>query len=507
MIRKNIILAAVVAVVLAAAYPASSWYFGRQIETMLRGQVDARVAAQSFVKLVRHDYERGVFSAEETITFEIPFAPWPRKPPVPTAPEAAESGDGAKSSEAPQGVPPTSQPVPKPLPSLRFTLKNAIRHGPWLDSGVFGAASATTVVEFDETIQKKALEAFGGKPPLEIRTLYDFAGVGRGTAISPRFSIALPGGTEAENATLSGDGLEVSGEFTQDMERYSGRGNAPRFELLLGDGSRLKWTGLGIEIEQQRLFPDEPLFYIGTRRFSLDALEIEPRQPRDRAKPPKVTLKALKFDDRLSASGEFVDLVARIGAAGFTIGEQDYGPVACDISLKHLRARALASLNRKLMDLYGRPETLQDRERLSRALEPMKDEIIGLLLDDSVLSIDRIAFHMPGGEANFSVSASLAGADAKDFDSPAALIEKLEATAELALPASLVEMLTQAGEAKDEEGALNYRKLIVDEMIARLVRHGYVTDDNGVLKSRLVLKAGRRLQLNGKPFDPMALLG
>jgi uncharacterized protein YdgA (DUF945 family) len=479
--RKNIVIAVSVAAVLAAGYLAPSWFLGRQIEAAHR-RVDAQIAALPFLKLIRHDYERGVFTADETIVIEIPALT------VTAAPEPAESG------EAGQEVSPVSP---------RVTLKNLIRHGPLLDSG-FAAGSATTFIEFDEAIQKKVLEAFGGKPPMESLTLYDFSGGGRSTLTSPAFRIAVPG-KNGDQATLSGSGLEMTVEFTQGLAQYSLRGGAPGFELATPDGLRLTLTGFGIEARQQRLFPDEPWFYTGLLQFLLAGLEIDPGQSRDLEKQPRIALKDLKYDMNVSAAGEFIDVIVSTGVAGLRIGEQDYGPAVHDSSLKHLHARKLAAINREIKAPYMEPETPQNEERLLPAVASMKDKLVALLLDDPVLSIDRLAFRLPEGEAELSASFKLAGAEAGDFDSPLNLVKRLDATAGLAVPVISARTLLANVNAKNEEEAQK-RGEAVDRILDAFVRQGYATIDNGILKSRLVF---RELQLlvNDRPFNPMTFLG
>jgi uncharacterized protein YdgA (DUF945 family) len=469
--RKNSIIAFSVVAVLAAGYLTSSWFLGRQIEAAHR-KVDAQIAAVPYLKLIRHDYERGLFTASETIVIEIPAL-------------------SLMSASA----------APEPVESRHITAKSVIRHGPLLDSG-FAAGSATTVIEFAPAIQQKVLEAFGGKPPVENRTLYDFSGSGRSTMTIPAFRIAVPG-KDGDQATLSGSGLEMTIEFTQGMAQYSLRGGTPGFELTTPDGWRLALTGFGVEARQQRLFPDEPWFYTGSQQFSLAGLEIDPGQNRD----PKIALKDIKLDVQASAAGEFIDLIARTGVAGLRVGGQDYGPAAYDYSMKHLHARKLIAIYRDFMALYMEPETLQNEERLLQAMAPMKDKFIALLLDDPVLSIDRLAFRLPEGEVELNVSFRLTGAEADDFDSPLslALAGKLDASAELTVPVISARTLLTKINAKNEEEAQEYGE-IVDEMIDALVQQGYATTDNGIFKSRLAFRK-QQLLLNDKPFNPKAFLG
>jgi uncharacterized protein YdgA (DUF945 family) len=479
--RKTVtIAAAIVVVALAAAYPASSWFLGKRIEAAY-GEIDAEIVARPYIKLISHDYERGLFDARDTITIEIPAA-FPGMPFAPAAPEES--------------------PAP-----LRLTFKTAIRFGPLFDTGALIAGSAVTAVEFDEAVRQKALKVFGGKPALEIRTLYGLAGGSRFTFTSPAFSVDLPGKTEDRSATLSGDGLEITGEIAQGGRQYSLRGAAPRFELTETGGRRIAWIGLSVESRQQRLLPDEPLLYVGPQQLTLDGLEIDPGEALDEdgdsKKLPKIALTDVRCDMETEASGEFVDSAVRISAAGLRIDGQDFGPAAYDFSMKHLNARKLMALNRESMAFLDTTlETPQDRKQLARAFAPMQEHLIALLLDNPVLSIDRIAFSTPDGEAKISASFKLNEVRAEDFARPLILFAKLDAASDLALPIPLVTALAASG-AEDEAEA-EERGELAEQTIARLVEQGYATTDDGIFRSRFAFREGQT-SLNGKPFNPLTM--
>ena len=488
MAQKNVtVAAAAVAAVLVAGVPVSSWYLGKQIEAT-HAEIDAKIAAIPYLKLVRHDYERRLFDADEVITIEIPVAmfrmPFGQDKPAETAEAQPDAQPEAKA--------------PQPQPPLRFTVKSSIQHGPLPGFKTFAAGSATTVIEFDEAFQKKLAEAFGGKPALDIQTLYDFQGGGQGTLKSPPFKIVVPGEAHGGQAILSGDGLEMVVDFTRHMEQYSMRGSAPRFELSEPNGPRMTMTGLRMESRQQRMFKDDPLLYSGSQQFSLAEIRIDPGQ----GNGPKIGLKELKYDVQVPASGDFIDVIARMGAGTVQIGEQNYGPANYDFSLKHLHARKLMALNRSFMTIYTKPEMLQDQARLMEALAPMKEQFVALLLDNPVLSLDRISFRIPEGEAKISASIRLVDAKAEDFANPMLLPAKIDATADIALPAKLVTTLA-GGKADSEEEAQLSREM-AEQTIANVVQQGYATLDGGLLRSRISLKAGQLL-INDKPFNPMAL--
>ena len=131
----------------------------------------------------------------------------------------------------------------------------------------------------------------------------------------------------------------------------------------------------------------------------------------------------------------------------------------------------------------------------------MKGDFIALLPHGAILSIDRVAFHLPEGEVKFNANFRLDDSKAEDFNNPLRLFGKLDAAAELVLPASSVGTLLGSADAEDGE---DYAET-ANEIVARLVRQGYVTNDNGILGTRLVLNKGQLL-LNDKPFNPMTLL-
>jgi uncharacterized protein YdgA (DUF945 family) len=486
--NKVTVAAAAVAAVIAVGYPAASWYLGKQIEAT-HAEIDAKIAAIPYLKLVRHDYQRGLFSADETITIEIPSSlfrmPTPQEPPA--DPSAAQP-------EARPDAPPAA-----PLPPFRLTMRTAIQHGPLPGFKTFGAGSASTVIEFDEAIQKKIAEAFGGKPALDIQTFYNFQGGGHGTLKSPPFKIIIPSEGKASQAIFSGDGLEMNVEFTRHMQQYSMRGSAPRFELIEPSGPRIAMTGLRMESSQQRMFEDDPLLYSGSQQITLAEISVDPGQEGG----PKIGLKEIKYDVQVPAAGEFVDVIARMGATTVQVGEQNYGPANYDFSLKHLHARKLMAINRSLMALYTKPELLQDQGQLLQAMAPMKDQLVALLLDNPVLSLDRLSFRMPEGEASVSASVKLVDVKAEDFANPLLLPAKIDASADIAFPSKLVLTLS-GGKAQNEEEATMLGQM-AQHSIDNVVQHGYATLDGGILKSRITFKTGQLL-VNDKPFNPMALM-
>ncbi len=493
---------AVVVAALAAGYPASAWYFGKQIE-VAHAELDKQIAAVPYLKLVKHDYERTLFGATEVITLELP-SEFFHKPPAPVVPEAP-AADANTTAEANAGQAPVAAPAPAPvapaapLPPIQITVKSEIQHGLIPGFSAFGAGSAKTVIVFDDATQKKVTAAFDGKPPVEIQTLYSLFGGGHSTLTSPAFKFSFTGKSEGSQATISGDGLTASMDFTAGLDHYTAKGNAPRFEIVDDKGLKIVFAGLKIDSTQQRMFKDEPLLYAGTQRFTLAEVVAESTQNGG----SKVQIKDFDYDVSIPVAGEYIDMIAKIGATDFRVGEQNFGPIHYDFSLKHLHARKLAALHRSGMALYSKPMAADNTQQLEQAFATLKTQVLELIMENPEFTIDRLSVHTTGGDANLSARIKLAGVTAEDFNNPMMLVPKIDFAADLSAPTSLIDTL-QPGKAASEED-IQARKQVSEQAIAGVVQQGYVINDGGMLKTRVTFSKGQLL-VNEKPFNPMGMM-
>lgn len=458
MATKKVTIIAAAVVVLAAGYPATAWFLGKQIEKIHTG-ANADLAAVPFFKLVQHDYERSLFSANETITIEL------------------STGLLNLLSQ---------EEEPAPQSPLRITMKNHIQHGPLIGFSVLAGRTDSTI-EFEGPFQQAVLAAFGGKPMVSAQTFYGFQGGGRSTVSIPAFSNT---GGEGEQITISGDALEFTVNFTRSMAQYTFQGNMPRFEIVTPDKGGVKILGMKMEGNQQRIFPDTPMMYSGTQQLSLAELSIDPGTEADPEKVQKISIKEFNYDVQIPVAGDFVDIIAKMGSKAFLIGEQDYGPVNYDISLKHLPARKLTTLHQQMMTAaYAEGDVSQTPQHMAQVFASMKEQWIDFLLDAPEFSLDRISFRTPEGEeAKLSASIRLDDAKAEDFANPLMLLPKIDFAADIALPVELSSALGRN-----------------EQIVHNLVQQGYASVDNGLFKSKVAFKAGNLL-VNDKPFNPMHVL-
>lgn len=476
--RMTVAAASVVAV-LAVGYPASAWYLGSQIEKA-HADVRAMVAAQPYLKIVNESYERGLFSASETTTIEIPAALF--------QPAGTETEAGEAAAEKAKAEPP-----------IRITIKTAIEHGPLPGFSTLAAGREISTMEFEEPLRTKIAEAFGGEQPFDIRTTYDFQGGGRSTFASKAFKLVLPAETPESNAILRGESMELVMEFSRGLADYSLRGTAPGFALSEANGSGLAVRGMAFDSRLKRVFPDDPLLYAGSQKFTVAEINVTPGAEEQAEPQQKVALKEIAYDVQMPVTGDFIDFIAKLGVNVVQVGEQNYGPAYYDFSLKHLHGRKLATLSRAFAALYAKPEVFADQGQLLQAMAPLATPLLDLLADGPVFSIDRIAFRTTAGEASFNASVKLNDPKPDDFSNPLMLLAKLDAGAAITLPTALVDTLAGAGKSEEEA---QWASENASSTLEQFKQQGYITVENNLLKTSATFKNGQ-LQVNGKPFNPM----
>lgn len=463
---------------LSAAYPATAWFLGQKVESAVNEQY-TKMSNNPFVKVVERDYQRGIFSATENVTLEF---------------------SGTMMKAMLEMAPEESQSAAKPL---RVTIRSEVKHGPFAAGEGFAAAVADSELVFDEETKKQLNALLGDKKLLTAHTVYRLDGGGKASLSSPAFSTSWQGETPEATGSLVWEGVSTSVDFSAGMTSYSFVGSIPKVEFKDGKGSTLSMTGLSINGEQKRLFDDEPLLYVGKQQINMAGFSISKGESGE----TPVILKQLTYVIEMPVNGEFIDLVAKVGAEALHIGKKNYGPAHYDFSLRHAHARTVAKLHRAMLDLYADPKLVAEmgKNDPTQLLATLRAPALELLQHNPEVSIDRLSFSSANGEAKLAVRASLKDIKPEEFDNPLAVIGKLQANAELSLSEAMIDDLIGKNDADaDDEDDSNSDA--VHQHVASLVEQGYVTLEQGTIRSKAEFANGQ-LAVNGKPFNPLAMLG
>ncbi len=480
---KKIIIGAVVAL-LALAWPAATWWTGKQVETRLADNA-RKLEDMPFMKVVKRDFKRGFGSSTEDVTIEL-FGGFQR------AIEQSRKDDAAANAAADM------------LQPMQLTFRSTIQHGPFA-GGKVAAAVVDSEMILDAKTNEALTKAFGGKKPLTARTVFDYGGAGRTSMQSPAMTTTLQG-EDGEPVSIAWDGMTADVEFSVDMKRLVMSGKAPKFELKGAKGEQMVMSGMQLSGQQTRVFDDEPLLYGGKQRLEIARFEFsapKTQQVGD-AKATVMSIENMVYDVDTPIAGEFIDIVAKMGAAKFVIDQQDYGPANYDTSFKRMHARTVAGLYRDMMKMYADPALLAGKPDPAMILGPMMQRAQELLKHNPEFAIDRISFKSPQGEGLVSARVALKDVKPDDLSNAAALIPKIDATAKVVLPeAMLAEMSASRAETPEEKNA---QRQMFTMQVQSFSDQGYVVRKGAMLESTIVFKDGQ-LTVNGKPLGPMGAMG
>ncbi len=467
------------------AYPAAAWYFGSQVESTLASQY-RQVEALPYARIVERTYEGGVFSARESITIEL-FGDLTR-----ALQDAAADAPGDTPAEP-----------------LRIRLSSRIQHGPFI-GGAFAAAVVDSELVLDADTKTELAPLFGDNKPLTARTVFRVDGGGRATVLSPAFSSRFASPESGEAVDVAWEGVAAELDFAPDMSHYTVRGAAPRLEIKGDDGTHMVMTGMRFDGEQQRMFDDEPLLFSGKQRFTIDEIHMTGAGgPTERA-----ALKRISYDVDMPAEGDFIDMVARMGAEVVDIGGSNYGPAHFDLSFRHLHARTVARLYRALLEAESNPAMTGPDADPQMALASLAQPAMELLGHDPSFRLDRLSFTTPNGDAHLDLRASVPGIAPEAIANPGLLMAALDAGANIALPETLllgigkeraraqIAAMSETGTVSDEDMRMVVAQL--EGTLRQLGERGFVTRDGGLVKSTASFKAGQ-FTVNGRPFNPMAM--
>lgn len=473
--------ALIAAIALPVAYTGSAWYLGQRIETSLNDQAK-QVEGLPSIKVVKRDYQRGLFSSTETVTFEL-------------------MGDVTRAMQQAGGP---------AMEAVKITVRSDIRHGPWLGGAEFDAGVANAELVLEGEAKEWVKKVFGDRKPIEVRTIYHFAGGGRSDFSSPGFTFDLPVSDPSDALRVVWDGVTARVDFEEGMARYTLQGSAPKMEMTDAKGGRIVMQGLNFSGDQARLFADDPLLYTGTQRFTLDSFGIHDPS----GTLPPVELAKVVYEVDIPKQGDFIDLIARIGSEKLTVAGANYGPAHYDFSFRHLHAQTASRMYRSFVAMSSDPQTMLNPEAMQAQMGQLMGPALELLGHAPVIAIDRLAFNTPQGPASLNARVALAGITPDDLSNPLGLLAKLDAAGELSLPEVLVretvsgrnqgQIYASYGEEADPQEVAAMANAMFDQQLTTFVDQGLVSRTNGQLTVKAAFSKGQ-LTVNGQPFNPAAM--
>jgi uncharacterized protein YdgA (DUF945 family) len=455
---RPLVLAAI-AGCLIVAYPAAAWYTGTRVEaTMNTWSTQANQYPN--LKVVKHEFKRGVFSSTEDTIIEFPAGLFPKLPPVAGAPE-------------PQ--------------SLQVHFINHIKHGPF--PGLrFGSATIDTELVLDDTTKAAAEKIFGQQAPLQILTKLNYLGGGSVLLSSPAVTTTI----DQTQSKIEWKGIKLDIGFSGDYKDLSMKLDAPGLNAHMQDGSNLVMGAIAANGTMQQVAPNSFL-YLGKTTATLDQLKMSSAVP-----TKSFDLQKLTIESDVSSKADLIDMVAKVGAQKLITSKMEFSDIHYDYGIRHLHQPTLI----KLVDaIYHPPQNQAGTDPTQNVIGPWKEFGPILLQNKPEFSIDRISVTTPEGEAKLSATATIGDASIDDLQSFALLMPKLLASATVSVPEPMMTKLMMGSvtdpdmQAKMQQG--------FKQQIATFEQQGYIIRKDQILSANLDWKQGQ-MTINGKPMPGAA---
>ncbi|MBM5572426.1 DUF945 family protein [Deefgea chitinilytica] len=450
MMNKIVLLALGSVVVLGGGYAGASWYAGNQISTALDNNA-AALSQYPAIKVVKRDLQKSLFGAVENVTYQI----------------GCETGVDA------------AHPLNGKLGTL--TLQNTISHHPF-------NMTIDTAIQFDEKTKAELAKIFKDKQPLSIHTKLDFSGGFRTEFAVPAFMVEESGTTvtvQALNATVQSD-RQFS--FFDTTLKQGG------LEVVT-KAQKSKFATGALDYESKLKKSSEGL-YVGKDQVKLASLVLADST---QEKPVDFRLGLSQVSGESAIEGGLMRGVVKGQMDDVQVNQQKVGTLTLEAGLERLDAGAMKAFN----EAFGVQAMLQCKgSNPAEQMKILEAQAEALLAKDPKYS-QKMSLKTGEGESVLAFHLQTKGLTKNDFANPDTLTKKLDAAVSMQVPKSLVERLIKDLSPAD---AVENTLASFQEGLGMGVQQGFVVTDGKLIKANFIAQQGN-ITLNGKPFDPMQLMG
>ncbi|HER34583.1 MAG: YdgA family protein [Halothiobacillaceae bacterium] len=368
---------------------------------------------------------------------------------------------------------------------LRLTLTHRIDHWPGLDGRY--ATVHTRWEPADSASRATLAELFGDGADLTLSTALYPTGGSRTTGRVPAIERE---GMEFTGADLV---LETSTDGGFDYRFETDRFALDDQAVGVDPGTRLTTQGLRLAASGQ--VADDGFVWDGQGRLSLDRLQVVEADRRSSAEDLSLAFESAREGDLFRFAVDY-----QAGAA--TVDDESLTDARLRVAIERLDAEAVRTVIQRLEEIREHaPQTSRAAQRadIEGAVGRVMQEALPALLSRGPrISIDPLKATTPEGDAEMAVSVELPADVIKGEPNPMmwmALVSAMAVEGRLTMPLALLEKQVAAQGDPGRAGDIKAQ-------LAPLVEQGWVTVEDGVVKTTLDFRQGN-LELNGTPANQL----
>jgi uncharacterized protein YdgA (DUF945 family) len=475
-VNRGLRIGLIVVVVLALAYPAAAWVIGMSVQHNLQERERVALAQVPYLKVVKSDYRRGIYSSTEEITYQLV---------------------GNWLQGLPGGVANGGQP-------FQITVRNHIHHGPLPQMQAFAPATVDTEFALAPDLEQKIREFVGDQAHLTIHSQLKWSG-GATTAIhSTPFKKDIP-----NVGTLEWRGLDGKGDSGSELGSGAGEFSMPG---LIGTTPKGNFAIEDVKVSSD-LHPAFGRLAVGKIGFSVGHLAATTSAAPDfKLDSHNLTLQA----DTAVVSGDFLNTDVTFAVDSLEVPKFAATQLVWEMRMSHFYGPETAALNQAVMEVQSEqlqasqpsdpnsPAAVQQRMEMGqKILAAFQTHGLQILGRQPIIELPRIGFKTPDGDLMLSLKLEAPGITPADLSADPktlalALPKFLQATVNARIDSSLLDkLLQQAMPEPDQSNEVKAR-------LQQLQGVGYIKVDGKALVTQITYVGGQ-LKINGQQFNPAAL--
>ena len=516
-------IAAAAAVIAAAGYAGASWWMGQQAERHTDQALNWVKDKLGEHAVVQSNYQRGLFSDENTIVVEL------KRPPKAAQSAAAKAGEGHESQA--ENSRESQADSSAPLPPVRFHISQHVSHG---------ALGVTTRLKLAkvEGLPDEVRQAFAQAEPPEVTLHRPLAGDMTAQLLLPagRFAVQQPGQPASQ---ASWQPLTYDLRLSQDRQRLSGQVDFKGMEMTFAPAAKASEAApktapktapetapdAAPEAAQTAPGPGGQPAALQMRvggmqgQFSADIGAglwlLAPGQQEGRVASMQASMggKDLFRFDQLTykvdttRQGDAISSHGHYATAG-EIGGVALQALSYDVQLDKISAAALLQAQQMLARAWGAltDKSLQGEERQA-ALQAMQEQFKGeteallqeLLAGEPAVQV-RYGATIDQQAGSLEYSVALAAADAQAKESPIQLPAMFKLMQRASIKASLHIPRAWSAVVAKMAGDPRVSAESLEQMADGFAAQGFVKNENGAWSAHFEVEPGGKMLLNGQPL-------
>lgn len=472
-------------------YSIASYWMGVKTQAVLEEQLDS-LKTLPFIVIKSQSYERGVFSATQTVELEI---------------------DRTKLDNTLKVLPDFLQALSQH--SIRYT--NEISHGPAPQLRRIARAHVRTVFEYAPETQKTLSAFFGDKTPLSIENTLGFGGGGRLSFTVPAFNYK----ETLAGVTLDWAGLDASIEYKRHFNEYISDLRLPSLILSVKDKGGFSFKDAQFHTEKKR---DASGLYVGKTQSQLanmtfnwqdkiaynlklnDLIEVMTQiklgnfiNPTGQILPSSLSVNNVQYQADSRIAEGYLSGNGVLSFDRFLYGSTPYGPFKIDVAIDHLHAQGLMTLSQSLENLVQEASNPNPNVAF---LQTIKKQGWPVLSHQPNITLKQLSLTTPNGLVDISGQFTLQPLTEADLLNDSALLQKIAIQLDVNVPKLMIQNLILAqihaaasvdSSAQDETDWTEIDKTFIsmlDSLVSAWVNKGYIDQQGAQLKTQLKLNNG-----------------